>query len=323
MDPRREVPAGPPKQAGGRRAGDAAEPEGSTATFTARPARRSMADLVVPAAVLARLELAQLQVTHHKTLYDVWNLRKIDPNRTGTALNFYGAPGTGKSLAAEAIAHGNNRPVIDVDYAEIESKYVGDTPKNIVACFQAAAESGAVLVFNEADSLLGARLSNVTQSSDHSVNVSRAVMLSQLDGFAGLVVFTTNFPRNYDAAFVRRILLHVRFDLPDEPTRTRLWDQLVPAEVPGRAGLDTGKLAASSEGLAGGDIVAVVKNACARAVARTGGERALTLDDLLPEIEAVRQAKDEVGRSVAEPRVVSVERMDGLPGEPGGAPAGS
>jgi SpoVK/Ycf46/Vps4 family AAA+-type ATPase len=136
----------------------------------------------------------------------------------------------------------------------------------------------------------------VTQSSDHSVNVSRSVMLSQLDAFRGLVIFTTNFPRNYDSAFVRRILVHVRFDLPDEPTRSALWASLVPAEIPRAEPLDTAVLAAASTGFSGGDIVNVIKAGAARAVCRDRDDRVLRTEDLLAEIHAARQAKCEVGK---------------------------
>jgi SpoVK/Ycf46/Vps4 family AAA+-type ATPase len=285
MDGWTEVPATRPEPA-----------EQEPLSFVSRRPLRSMDDLVVPAAVRHRIDLALSQVDHHEILYQQWNLKKIDPYRSGTALNFYGPSGTGKSLAAEAIAHRRGQRLIDVSYAEIESKYVGDTPKNIVACFRQAAEYRAVLVFNEADSILGSRLSNVTQSSDHGVNVSRAVMLSQLDACRGLVIFTTNFPRNYDAAFVRRILVHVRFDLPDEPTRRRLWTALIPAEIPRAVPLDTALLAASSDGLSGGDIVNAVKVAAARAVRRERAHRVLRTADLLAEIEAIRRSRSEVGK---------------------------
>jgi SpoVK/Ycf46/Vps4 family AAA+-type ATPase len=296
-------PASPrPPQADGSAAGHLPR------AFAVREPTRAMSDLVVSAAVRHRIDLALSQVDNHEVLYQQWNLKKIDPYRTGTALNFYGPSGTGKSLAAEAIAHHRGQPLIDVSYAEIESKYVGDTPKNIEACFRQAAEAGAVLVFNEADSILGSRLSDVTQSSDHSVNVSRAVMLSQLDAFGGLVVFTTNFPRNYDAAFVRRILVHVRFDLPDKETRRVLWEALIPAEIPRAQPLDVADLAASSAGLAGGDMVNAVKAAAALAVSRTGADRTLRTADLLAEIEAIRRAKAEVGKSPAGRfRLVSAE----------------
>jgi SpoVK/Ycf46/Vps4 family AAA+-type ATPase len=275
-----------------------------------------MSDLVVPRAVRHRIDLALSQVDNHQVLYHQWNLKSIDPYRTGTALNFYGPSGTGKSLAAEAIASYRGQPLIDVSYAEIESKYVGDTPKNIEACFRQAAACNAILVFNEADSILGSRLSNVTQSSDHSVNVSRAVMLSQLDAFSGLVVFTTNFPRNYDAAFVRRILVHVRFDLPDEATRRTLWGRLIPAQIPRGEPVDVPLLAASSEGLSGGDMVNAVKAAAALAVSRAGADRVLRTRDLIAEIEAIRQARSEVGKSPDhEARVISVMPVGAVPAD--------
>jgi SpoVK/Ycf46/Vps4 family AAA+-type ATPase len=310
-----EVPTSRPKPPTGNvPAGDGELPGHTPPSFTPREPLRSMCDLVVPAAVRHRIDLALNQVDNHQFLYHHWNLKKIDPYRTGTALNFYGPSGTGKSLAAEAIAHHRGQPLIDVSYAEIESKYVGDTPKNIEACFRQAAAANAVLVFNEADSILGSRLSNVTQSSDHSVNVSRAVMLSQLDEFGGLVVFTTNFPRNYDAAFVRRILVHVRFDLPDEATRRALWETLIPVEIPRDEPLDIAMLAASSEGLAGGDIVNAVKAAATLAVSRSGADQVLRTGDVLAEIEAIRRAKSEVGKSPAgEVRVISAEPVDGVP----------
>jgi SpoVK/Ycf46/Vps4 family AAA+-type ATPase len=293
------------------------EPAAKTApTFAARKPLRTMDDLIVPQVVRHRIDLAMSQVDNHEILYQEWNLKKIDPYRTGTALNFYGPSGTGKSLAAETIAHHRGQPLIDVSYAEIESKYVGDTPKNIEACFRQAAAHDAVLVFNEADSILGSRLSNVTQSSDHSVNVSRAVMLSQLDAFGGLVVFTTNFPRNYDAAFVRRILVHVRFDLPDEVTRCALWESFIPEKVPRDPAkpIDLAMLAASSEGLSGGDMVNAVKAAAALAVTRADPDQVLRTVDLLMEIEAIRQAKSEVGKSPdGEARVISVTPVDEIP----------
>ncbi|MFB7943904.1 ATP-binding protein [Kitasatospora phosalacinea] len=309
----------PPRSGTARTAAEpapAGPPAPPTASFAARKPRRSLDDLVVSEEVRERVDLALRQLDHHHVLYRDWNLRRIDPDRTGTAVNFYGPPGTGKSLAAEAVAHHRGAELIDVNYAEIESKYVGDTPKNIVACFEEAQHRQAVLVFNEADSILGSRLSSVTQSSDHSVNVSRAVMLSQLDRFDGLVVFTTNFPRNYDAAFVRRILVHVRFDLPDESTLRRLWTALVPEEVPGRAELDVAQLAAASAGLAGGDLVNAVKAGAARAVVRTGAERALRTADLLAELAVLRRAKAEVGKPApGTARVLSVEHLDRLPGQ--------
>ncbi|WP_254406925.1 ATP-binding protein [Streptomyces sp. GMY02] len=265
--------------------------------FVPEKPRRSLDEVILPGAVRQRVELALDLVAHHALLYDTWNLRSIDPYRRGTALNLHGPSGTGKSLCAEALAHRLGRPVINVDYAQIESKYVGDTPKNIVRCFEEASEHGAVLVFDEADSILGSRLSQVSQSADHAVNVSRAVMLRQLDRFDGLVVFTTNFPRNYDAAFVRRILAHVRFELPDPETLHRLWQRLLPEALPVEPGLDLSVLAQESAGLAGGDLVNVITGAAAAAARRGGESGVVTAADLTSEIKNAHRARAEVGRA--------------------------
>ncbi len=260
-----------------------------------RQPARGFAELIVSRPIQDRLDQAVTLVEQHDTLYHTWNLRRIDPHRKGTALNLYGPPGTGKSLAAEAIADRLQRTFMEVDYAEMESRYAGETQKNLVRCFELAEARSAVLVFNEADAMLGRRLDNVTQSADHSVNLTRAVLLTQLDRFDGLVVFTTNRPGNYDTAFVRRILAQVRFDLPDLSTRERLWRLLLPAELPQADDIDPAVLAVECEGLSGGDIVTIIKGAAAAAVARPVPRRRVELADLRHEIASLRSTLADVG----------------------------
>jgi SpoVK/Ycf46/Vps4 family AAA+-type ATPase len=257
---------------------------------------RSLDDLIIPDDVRARIESALSLIQHHETLFIEWNLAKIDPYHRGVAINLYGPSGTGKSLCAEAIAYHIDRPFINVNYAQIESRYVGQTPKNIESAFSAASEHDAVLIFDEADAMLGSRLSHVTQSADHAVNVSRTTMLRQLDRFDGLVVFTTNFPENYDAAFVRRILTHIQFELPDFDTRLRLWSHMLPTELPRADDVDIGVLAEESEGLAGGDLVNVIVVAATTAVRRATKHRMVRLEDLRSEIRSTRRARAEVGK---------------------------
>lgn len=257
---------------------------------------RTMDELIVADAVRGRIDVALSRIENHHLIYQDWGLASIDPHRRGTALNLYGPPGTGKSLAAEAIADRMGRPFVDVEYADIESRYVGQTPKNIIRCFEAATETKAVLVFNEADSILGSRLSDVRQSADHGVNVSRATMLRQLDLFDGLVVFTTNFPRNYDPAFVRRILDHVHFDLPDAETLGRLWARLLPEQLPLADDVERSQLVERSVGLAGGDLTNVVVLAAGLAATRTEAKQMVTMADLVEQLDSVRQAKEAVGK---------------------------
>jgi SpoVK/Ycf46/Vps4 family AAA+-type ATPase len=294
---------------------DASSPSGEDGqpVFAAEEPRWALDDLIVPGEVRGRVESALNLLRNHETLFTTWNLAKIVPYHRGTAINLYGPSGTGKSMCAEGIAHAIGRLFINVNYAQIESRYVGQTPKNIEAAFAAARKQGAVLIFDEADAMLGSRLSHVTQSADHAVNVSRTTMLRQLDRFDGFVVFTTNFPENYDAAFVRRILTHVRFELPDHGTRLRLWSQMLPAELPLAGDVAVEILAAESAGLAGGDLVNVVVRAATTAVGREGGQRQVNLADLRRELVAARRARSEVGKLPQGAHLASVREEPPIP----------
>lgn len=280
-------------------------------TFLTETPIRNMNDLIVPSNVKKQLEIAMNRIRYHEVLYEEWNLKKVDPYGRRIAVNLYGPPGTGKTFCAEAIAHYLNQQIIKVNYAEIESKYVGETPKNIKAAFKKAHETGAVLFFDEADSILGKRLTNVTQSADHGVNVSRSVMLLELDKFDGVVIFASNLPRNYDGAFVRRILAHIEFELPDKDCLIKLWNYLLPNEVPRIDDITLNWLAKESEGLSGGDILNIVKLAASQAVVRTDNDRKVRQSDIQEAILQVRNAKDKigseaVGKSQTESKIVKM-----------------
>ena len=157
-----------------------------------------------------------------------------------------------------------------------------------------------MLFFDEADSILGKRLTSVTQSADHGVNVSRSVMLLQLDAFDGVVIFATNLAQNYDGAFVRRIAAHIEFDLPDSDCRIQLWTKLVPAQLPRETTVTPAWLSEQSDGLSGGDMLNALIAAATRAVAREAPLRLLRQADLLDEIVHVRRAHTQVGQRGAE-----------------------
>ncbi len=266
------------------------------ALFEVEAPRRRLCDLVVPVATQSQLNALLTKIRHHKLLYEDFGLGEVDPYGGRTAINLYGPPGTGKSFAAEAIAAELGLGIIRANYAEIESKYVGETAKNIKAAFQKAREVNAVLFFDEADSILGRRLSNITQSTDHAVNVSRSVMLLELDRFSGVTIFATNLASNYDSAFVRRILGHVEMPLPDAEARARLWRSHIPARLPVALELqDWERLVAETEGLAGGDILNCVVAASAQAIEREGPTCQVALDDFRAAIAAVRRAREVVG----------------------------
>jgi SpoVK/Ycf46/Vps4 family AAA+-type ATPase len=274
--------------------------EARIAIFEVETPRRRLEDLVLPDDTLAQVRALLTKVRYHQVLYEDFGLKEVDPAAGRTALNLYGPPGTGKSFAAEAIARELGLGLIRVNYAEVESKYVGETAKNIRAAFQKARESGAALFFDEADSILGRRLTNVRQSTDHAVNISRSVMLLELDRFSGVTLFATNLASNYDPAFVRRILGHIEMPLPDAARRAELWGYLIPARMPvALSDADRERLVTESEGLSGGELLNIVINAAALALEREGPACQVRLDDFLTALGQTRRAKQAVeGRAV-------------------------
>ena len=276
----------------------AAKAEPST-TFVAREPLYTLANLVLDEKTAHRLQSLKNRFKTHALVYDEWGLAETDPSGRHIAFNLYGPPGTGKTMCVEALAREWGKKLIDVSYAEIESKYVGETGKNIVAAFKAAKEQDALLFFDEADSILGQRMTSVTQAADQAVNVARAVMLKQLDAFDGIVAFATNLARNFDNAFVRRIPIHIEIPLPDETGRRRILETILPAKVPFKDRIDFALLAAKTPGLSGGDLKNVAVNAVSDLAAqpwRTMDATALTAV-FLAQAEATERAKRDVGHS--------------------------
>jgi len=196
-------------------------------------------------------------------LFDKWGLGKTHKKQNNAGINLYGYPGTGKSMAAHAIAKQVGRDILTVDYSQIESKYVGETSKNLAAMFKYAKETRSVIFFDEADALLSRRVTNMSNSTDVSVNQTRSVLLMLINEFDDLILFSSNFISNYDPAFMRRILAHVKFELPDEECRRRLWRMYIPDKMP--TDVDIAVLAEKYSGISGADISTAVLNASLRA----------------------------------------------------------
>ena len=134
---------------------------------------------------------------------------------SGVAL-FHGPSGTGKRLAALAIARELDVQVFRIDLSSVVSKYIGETEKNLAAVFAEAEQSGAVLLFDEADALFGKR-SDVRDSHDRYANIEVSYLLQRIETFSGLVILTTNARKNIDEGFLRRVRFVVEFPLDDEP----------------------------------------------------------------------------------------------------------
>ena len=185
--------------------------------------------VILPEDVLEKIESAINILRYERKVFQEWGLYEIQPNPS-SSLSFFGPSGTGKTMAAEAIAEKLGKKILKVSYADVESKYHGEGPKMVKAIFLAAEKEDAVLFFDEADSLLSKRLTNVSQGSEQAINSMRSQLLICLEEFKGIVIFATNLVVNYDNAFLTR-LISVEFKNPNAPTRKRIWDVHVKSSV--------------------------------------------------------------------------------------------
>jgi SpoVK/Ycf46/Vps4 family AAA+-type ATPase len=155
-------------------------------------------------------------------------------------------------MAAQVLAAELGLDLFSVDLAQIVSKYIGETEKNLDRIFTAADGSNAILFFDEADALFGKR-SEVSDSHDRYANIEVAYLLQRMEGYPGAVILATNFRRNIDDAFIRRLDFVIDFPFPEADDRRRIWSLLLPAEAPRADDIDLDFLAAQFK-LSGGAI---------------------------------------------------------------------
>ncbi len=249
--------------------------------FTGRASRRAVetvvpertfADVILPLQTRRTLDDALAQVRNHGLIFGRWGLGERHATGLGLAFNFAGPPGTGKTICAEAIAHALGMKLLVVNYAEAESMWVGETPKNIAGAFRAAVEQNAVLFFDEADSIAARRSSGAGVPYEREANLTVNVLLRELEAFNGIVIFATNLAANFDPAFERRIRTHVRFEMPGAEEREQIWRvQIHPKKTPIAQDVSFRGLAESYE-VSGGDIKNAVLKAASSAAAEDGPE---------------------------------------------------
>lgn len=185
-------------------------------------------------------------------VFEKWGLKNTHKYSQKVGINLYGPPGTGKTLVAHAIAHYLKKDIMIINYADIESKFVGDTPKNLKKAFETAIKTDSILFFDEADAMLSRRVTNMNNATDTSVNQTRSVLLTLLNDYQGVIIFATNYISNYDPAFMRRILAHIEFELPNEDMRKLIFKKLIPSQLPND--IKISEVASKYDGLSGSDI---------------------------------------------------------------------
>lgn len=260
----------------------------------------SFEDMVIPMELKDAIDDATSIFKYRSKLFDEWNLGRVIKKPTNVCINFYGQPGTGKTMAAHAVARALSMKLIKVNYADIESKFVGETSKNLVRLFHEAEEKNAIILFDEADALLSRRVTDMSSATDVSVNQTRSVLLTLLDSFPGMVLFTTNFISNYDPAFMRRIPNHIEFPTPNEETRIKLLEHYLNGIIPHT--IDIFDVAKKYDGITGSDISNALVNSALK-VARNG-EDSLKQEDFESSILKILNAK----KANVSPKVTVIER---------------
>jgi hypothetical protein len=215
-------------------------------------------DLVLPAEQIDPILELLARVRKRQQVYEQWGFAAKVGKGLGVTALFSGEPGTGKSMVAALIAKDLGLEIYQVDLGKLVSKYIGETEKQLGVLFDAAEAGHAILLFDEADSLFGKR-TDVKTSNDRYANLETNYLLQRLETFTGICLLTSNHEINIDPAFQRRLSLHVRFEVPDEAERIKLWRAVLPAAAP-IAGVDFARLAKRYE-MSGG----YIRNAALRA----------------------------------------------------------
>jgi hypothetical protein len=173
---------------------------------------------------------------------ETWGFAERLTSGGGIKALFAGDSGTGKTLAAEIVASELGLPLMKVDLAQVVSKWVGETEKNLAAVFREAEDCQAVLFFDEAEALFGSR-AEVRHGTDRYANLEVSFLLQRLDDYAGVAILATNLRDRIDAAFTRRFHIVIGFPRPPEPQRQRMWSRVFPQATPLASDVDLGVLA--------------------------------------------------------------------------------
>jgi SpoVK/Ycf46/Vps4 family AAA+-type ATPase len=188
-------------------------------------------DLILPEPQVEMLHQLVSQSRHRMVVYENWGFADKGRRGLGLCALFSGPSGTGKTLAAEVLAHELKLDLYRIDLSAVVSKYIGETEKNLKQVFDAAECGGVILLFDEADALFGKR-AEVKDSHDRYANIEVGYLLQRMESFQGLAILTTNFKSSLDKAFQRRLRFAVEFPFPDAAHRRAIWERVFPTQTP-------------------------------------------------------------------------------------------
>lgn len=259
----------------------------------------SMADMVLPEPIREQLALI-CQAARCASRLSRWRLPQ---SRAGVTAVFHGPSGTGKTMAASAIAHELGMPLLRADLSQIMDKYIGETEKHLGRLFQCARENHCVLLFDEADALFGKRTTTST-GQDKYANVSTSYLLQEMEQYDGVALLSTNLLSNFDNAFLRRLQYIIRFPMPDACLREQLWRRAI-TEDRRQEEIPFEQLAQAE--LSPARIYAAARNAAVMAIA-AGHEQMNTAQI----IAALRLELEKTGKSLPRELAQRLEQTGGI-----------
>ncbi len=169
-----------------------------------------------------------------KSFLQVQKRMKSKGMRCGFACLFYGGPGTGKTETVMQLAKATGRDIMMIDIPKVRSCWVGETEKNIKGVFDRYralvkdSKRSPILLFNEADAIIGIRKEGAERSVDKMENTMQNIILQEMENLNGIMIATTNLTQNLDKAFERRFLYKIQFEKPDATVRAKIWHSMLP-----------------------------------------------------------------------------------------------
>ena len=223
------------------------------------PLKYTWNDLVVDPRQKAIMETLCSRVRYQSLVDEEWGFEDKVTYGRGASMILYGSPGTGKTMAAQVMAHDIGMALYRVDLSQLVDKYIGETEKNIGKIFDAASDGNVILFFDEADALFSKR-TEVQSSNDKHANTEVAYLLQKIEQHEGVIFLATNRYTDFDTAFVRRLTYAVRLERPDKQMRLDLYRKILPDKTPREDDLDLEFFAETFE-LSGSEIKEVLYSA--------------------------------------------------------------
>jgi vesicle-fusing ATPase len=257
--------------------------------------RFTPAQLVLPVRQKQQFDEILIAMSALTEVHYRWGTARVW-NESGLAVLFSGSPGTGKTMAAEALANALGLPMYRIDLSQVVNKYIGETEKNLRRIFDAAELSDCILFFDEADALFGKR-TEVKSGNDRFANIEISYLLERMERFKGLAILATNRRRDMDEAFCRRVRYIVEFPQPGPEEREQIWCQVFPPDVDVTA-IEFDFLARQFP-LSGAHIRSIAFAACLQ-LAGTSRGRSMRRMDMETVLRAVKRELEKLNRAAGE-----------------------